>query len=688
MHNTDDMPVQHLGPCPDGRRATFLLENGVFVECDAAIARLLGIDAAELCGRGLASISPPRQADGSDSAGALAARIAAACGGLEQSFEWRLWRGDRETLDVLLRLEPARIDGRACLRGCLSDLGERRRIENALRNVALGVSGATDRDIFQVIVRYLAETLGVDFAYVGELSSGAPERINTLAVYMDGKITGNTAYDLAGTPCDNVVGKRFYFIPRDVQTLYPGDNMLSRMNFEGYAAYPLFGAGGDALGLIAVVHRQPLSDRELTESILKIFSVRAAAELERRHAAAARGQLESQLRQAQKMEAIGHLTGGIAHDFNNILTGVMGYVVMAQEWQEAHGDEHLRRYLERAQNSVQRARDLIQQMLTFSRGQHGEPRPLALAAVVGESLDLLRSTLPSSLELTLGCEPDLPEIMADPVHVEQVLMNLCINARDAMQGSGRLDITLRAVTAAPGGVCASCRKPLRGRYVELAVGDSGPGISPEVAERMFEPFFSTKGVAKGSGMGLSTVHGIVHEGGGHILLDTESGRGSIFRILLPPLATLPQAAPVTARGAAAKRAGGRAPLHGTVLLVDDDPDVREFMAERLASWGLGVSVCANAVEALDHFMDVDAPFDLLVVDQTMPKMTGTEFAALVLERFPGLPVLLYTGYSDDLTEAQVQALGIRALVRKPVDDAALYALLAANLPPGSPDPRA
>jgi signal transduction histidine kinase len=678
MHNPDDSPKQEMTHWPANRRASFLLDE-VFLECDVLMAQLLGIEPAELCGRDLLSISPPQQADGGDSSGSLAARITAARAGLSQSFEWRLLRANQEAVDALLCLEPVRLDGRVCLRGYLSDLGERKRIEHALRNVALGVSGASDRNIFQVIVRYLAGTLGVDFAYVGELSCGPPERINTLAVYMDGEITGNTAYDLANTPCNNVVGKQFYFVPHDVQALYPGDNMLSRMNFEGYAAYPLFGAGGDALGLIAVVHRKPLTDPELMESILKIFSVRAAAELERRHADAARGRLEAQLRQTQKMEAIGHLTGGIAHDFNNILTGILGNIVMAREWQEGHGDERLRRYLERAQNSVQRARDLIQQMLTFSRGQHGEPRPLALSPLVEESLDLLKSTLPSSLEFTLDSDPELPEVMADPVHIEQVLMNLCINARDAMQGSGRLDIALNTVDIAPDGVCDSCRKPLRGRYVELAVSDSGPGISPEVAERMFEPFFSTKGVGKGSGMGLSTVHGIVHDGDGHILLDTQPGRGTTFRILLPPLATTPDTPPEQVRREGTRNAGGRAPLQGKVLLVDDDPDVRAFMEDRLSSWGLEVGVCASAVEALDYFMDTEPPFDLLVLDQTMPKMTGAEFAALVLERFPDLPVILYTGYSDDLSEAHAQSLGIRALVRKPIDDAGFYRLLEANL---------
>jgi signal transduction histidine kinase/CheY-like chemotaxis protein len=683
MRNPDNSPAPEFTTWPDARPASFLLDEG-FLECDALMTRMLGIKPADLCGRNLLDISPPQQPDGRVSAETLALRIAAARTGLAQSFEWRLLRGNREPLDVLLSLEPAQLAGRHCLRGSLSAVGERRRIEEALRKVALGVSGATESDIFQAIVRYLAETLGVDFAYVGELSCGPPERINTLAVYMDGGVADNTAYELANTPCANVIGKEFYYVPNDVQSLYPGDNMLSRMNFEAYAAYPLFASSGDALGLIAVVHRKPLTNPALTESILKIFSVRAAAELERLHADAAHDRLEAQLRQAQKMEAIGHLTGGIAHDFNNILTGIMGYIVMAQEWQMQHGDERLRRYLERAQKSGQRARVLIQQMLTFSRGQHGEPRSLALAPLVNESLDLLKSSLPSSIEFTLHTVPPLPGVMADPVHIEQVLMNLCINARDAMHGSGRLEITLRAVDVRPGGICASCRNTLQGRYVELAVADSGSGIKPGVAERMFEPFFSTKGVGEGSGMGLSTVHGIIHETGGHILLDTEPGRGSCFRILLPPLASgQDPSVQGDAREGGDPGAAGRARLHGTVLLVDDDPEVREFLADRLASWGLKVTACASAVEALDHCIDIESRFDLMVLDQTMPRMTGTEFAALVLERFPDQPVILYTGYSDALSEADTQALGIRALVRKPVDDAGFYRLLQANLPVAS-----
>jgi CheY-like chemotaxis protein len=358
----------------------------------------------------------------------------------------------------------------------------------------------------------------------------------------------------------------------------------------------------------------------------------------------------------------------------------MGYIVMAQEWQERQGDAALGRYLERARGSAQRARDLIQQMLTFSRGQHGEPRPLALTPLVEESVALLKSTLPSSVEFTIRSEGELPEVMVDPVHIEQVLMNLCINARDAMKGSGRLDLTLHRRETEQGCVCSSCRRPVTGSFVELAVRDNGPGIDPAVLDRMFEPFYSTKEVGKGSGMGLSTVHGIVHDWGGHVVVDTGIGAGSAFRVLIPALVDAGEAAEDTGSEAGAAQSASARQLRGKVLLVEDDPTVREFMADRLGSWGLEVTESPDAREALGYFMDSESPFGLVVLDQTMPKMTGTEFAARLLERFPEMPVILYTGYSDNVSETEVKGLGIRALVRKPIDDGAFFELLKEHLP--------
>jgi len=386
-----------------------------------------------------------------------------------------------------------------------------------------------------------------------------------------------------------------------------------------------------------------------------------------------RTRLEAQLRQAQKMEAIGHLTGGVAHDFNNILTAVMGYVAMAQERVAGQGDEKLDKYLDRALRSGRQARDLIQQMLTFSRGQRGEPRALQLPPLVKESVKLMRSTLPSSIEFDTALDAALPPVLLDPVQLEQVLMNLCINARDAMQGAGTLHIGLKQATHRDG-TCTSCHQPLHGTYVELVVRDSGPGIAPEVVERMFEPFFSTKEVGKGSGMGLSTVHGIVHEHGGHIVVETKPGEGAAFRVLFQPMSQAAGNSGAEATESSANTAEVRQ-LNGRVLVVDDEPAVGEFMGELLDSWGLEVTVTPNGAEAEALFAHDPQRFDLVVTDQTMPKMTGTELAQRLLAKRPGLPVILYTGYTERLTEEQTRRSGIRALVTKPVDIAAFFGLV-------------
>jgi PAS domain S-box-containing protein len=392
---------------------------------------------------------------------------------------------------------------------------------------------------------------------------------------------------------------------------------------------------------------------------------------ERHEAEEQRQLLEIQLRQAQKMEAIGQLTGGIAHDFNNILTAMTGYVVLAGEHVETLGDEKLSRYLDRAQRSGQRARDLIQQMLTFSRGQHGEPRPVALGPLIQEWLDLLETTLPSSVEIRAELDAQVPDTLIDPVQFEQVLMNLCINARDAMQGHGTLTVSLRYVTSKDG-VCASCRQPLAGEFIEIAVSDTGPGVPVDVQERMFEPFYSTKAVGHGSGMGLSMVHGIIHEHKGHLLLESRPGEGTTMRISLSPLSA----------SAVGEETAGLADvkhdalqIEGRVLLVDDEPAVSEFMQDLLEGWGLTVSVFNSSVDACMKFSDDPDRFDLVIIDQTMPKMTGLDVAQHLLKLRPGLPVILYTGYSDEISDEQVSQLGIRALVNKPVDTARLYDLV-------------
>ncbi|MDF3010642.1 MAG: histidine kinase [Burkholderiales bacterium] len=363
--------------------------------------------------------------------------------------------------------------------------------------------------------------------------------------------------------------------------------------------------------------------------------------------------LESRLRQAQKMEALGQLTGGIAHDFNNLLTSIMGYVALAAE-RAAGADARLASHLEQALASSRRARDLIQQMLTFSRGQRGKPRPVSLAATVEQSLKLMRGTLPATLEVRAQAE-EAPAVMVDPVQIEQVLMNLLINARDATAGIGHIDVTVRPAQL---------------------VADTGSGIAPQVLERMFEPFYTTKEVGRGSGMGLAMVHGIVHDHGGHVVVESAPREGSRFRIFLPALEAV-----AADQGGPAARAPSRARarLRGRVLVVDDEESVGQFMGELLESWGIAATVLARPLGVIERLSRQPDAYDLVILDQTMPGITGISLARELAAARPGLPVILYTGHSERITPRDLEAAGVCALVHKPVEPDLLYGLLKTHL---------
>jgi len=262
------------------------------------------------------------------------------------------------------------------------------------------------------------------------------------------------------------------------------------------------------------------------------------------------------------------------------------------------------------------------------------------------------------------------------VQLDQVLLNLCLNAKDAMSGVGTIRL---GVTTVQGGgrQCTACRKSIHGDYVELSVEDNGSGIAPEVVDRMFEPFFTTKDVGKGSGMGLASVHGIVHELGGHIVVDTAPGNGARFRVLVPALESEHDAA--GSHGLPATRATPAA-LSGRVLIVDDDRAVSAFMRALLESWGITTTVANSAAEALSLFQRDSGAYDLVITDQAMPRMTGIELTRELLGLRPGLPIVLYTGFNEGIPRADIDSAGLRAVITKPVDPHELYGLLRTWLP--------
>ncbi len=390
-----------------------------------------------------------------------------------------------------------------------------------------------------------------------------------------------------------------------------------------------------------------------------------------KHAEFERRQLELQLRQSQKMQALGQLTGGIAHDFNNLLAAIMGYVVLAEEQVAGGSDTDRAEYLKQALNSCRRGRDLIQQMLTFSRGGRGKRHALSLAKLVHEAVALLRSSLPSTVALVHSAEPDLPSVCGNEVQAGQVLLNLCINARDAMDGHGEVRVAVRRAESTAT-TCTSCRGPIAGDYVELEVTDTGSGIPPDVIERMFEPFFTTKEPGKGTGMGLSMVHGIVHEHGGHVVVESEPSRGTRFRVLWP---ALPGDGVVQADSRTAPMASSsNASMRGRLLLVDDEAPVLEVMRRLLVGWGLSVDAVADANAAWQAFAAAPDAYDAVITDQTMPGTTGITLARRIHSQRPSLPIVLYSGLACDAPPVNGDE-GICAVLRKPVEPEELRAAL-------------
>jgi PAS domain S-box-containing protein len=381
-----------------------------------------------------------------------------------------------------------------------------------------------------------------------------------------------------------------------------------------------------------------------------------------------REQLQRQLRQAQKMEAVGQLTGGIAHDFNNILASVLGYADLALFEKSVQQDERVKMYLEEVLKSGKRARDLVAKLLAFSRGSNEPARPIPVTELLKETLQMLRSMLPSIIKTDLLMDPELPAAMTDPVQFQQVILNLCINARDAMTEGGVIAVTAKPVVATA--VCTSCHTPFHGDFVEIMVGDTGSGIDADLLSRIFDPFFTTKEVGKGSGMGLSVVHGIVHSMGGHLRVESDLGKGAIFKIYLR-----------CADGDCDEQSGGLArnpehvELRGRVLVVDDDVTLARMLERTLRHRGMDVEVVNEPTRAIELFeLKADA-FNLVITDYQMPEMTGVELASQLLKMRPSLPVLLYTAYSDVMIEQRSRDAGVAKVLHKPVDIHELYRTL-------------
>jgi signal transduction histidine kinase/CheY-like chemotaxis protein len=366
--------------------------------------------------------------------------------------------------------------------------------------------------------------------------------------------------------------------------------------------------------------------------------------------------MEEQLRQTQKMEAIGTLAGGIAHDFNNILGAIFGYTELAQATVAAGSQtmENLNQVLKAAD----RAKELVRQILAFSRKTDSVRRPVHFHDILHETVKLLRASIPATINIRQVITPGNDTVIADSTQLHQIIMNLCTNAAQAMQESGGvLELRLFPFVLDEQDAAGYGDLP-PGPYVQLTVRDTGPGIPRENLDRIFDPFFTTKEVGQGTGLGLAVVHGIVQSHGGAIKVYSEPGAGTAFHIVLP----------CKAEEAHAEAVEESAPVaRGTerVLLVDDEEMLLNIGKSMLESLDYQVTAAPGSVEALSLFRKRPSDFDLIMTDQTMPAMTGDSLARQCLQIRPDIPIILCSGYSEQISEKKALHMGIRAYLLKP-----------------------
>lgn len=607
-------------------RYRFLIENqgeGIavlapdesFTFCNPAGEEIFGVSPGTLVGRNLRKFLSPENFE------IIHNKTEKRQSGERSTYEMEFTRPDGEKRQLLVTATPwMDTEGNfAGTFGIFRDITERKRMEEALHES-------------EIQYRSLIEHSN-DAIYL--LHDGKFEIINL-------KFS-----ELFGVTPEEVSAPDFNFMqlvaPRS-QALIEQRKRMRKLDKGTPSRYEFIGLtkDGKEIELEASVSYVPYRGGTATQGILRDITERK--------------RMQAQMFQAQKMEAIGTLAGGIAHDFNNILMAILGYTDMAIS--DIPKDNPSRENLEQALRAGIRAKDLVQQILTFSRQTEQETQPIQIQFIIKEALKLLRATLPTTIEMRQNISTKCCPVMADSTQIHQVVMNLCTNAYHAMrERGGVLDVSLKTVKVDED--FAEIYPQLKeGYYVRLTVSDTGCGMDSETMKRIFEPFFTTKNAGEGTGMGLAVAHGIISRYGGQIVAQSEQGIGSTFHVYLPELSRHPS----EKIPADQSIPGG----NETILFVDDEEPLVHMGKQMLERLGYSITARTSSIEALEAFRANPDKFDLVIVDQTMPNMTGIELAEALQCIRSNIPIILTTGFSEMITFEKIKQVGIREYLLKPI----------------------
>ncbi len=566
--------------------------------------------------------------------------------------------------------------GSGMLQSIMRDVTEQQQAEKELDQIYALATSLYGEELFKRGALVLSELLGLGHVLVGELDESA-HRVRALTYFREGMVVEELAYDLAGTPCEQVViHQKSCEVGDGVQEQFPDDLYLKEWGIESYFGVPMFDSDRKPVGLVCIFDREAHKFTDHEKKIVSIVAQRMASEVEMLTQRKREEQLSQQLLQSQKMESLGTLAGGVAHDFNNILGAVIGYTSLIKK--QIDPGSQAGRYLEAIEKSAQRAASLSRQLLSFSHKTHGDIKPVSVNELVNDTIHILASSFPKNIRIETTLSAANPRILGDQNMLGQVIMNLCINARDAIveKSGDREDGLLQITTAefhAGAGFVDLHLSAAPGDYICITVADNGVGMAPDLKRRIFEPFFTTKGKGKGTGLGLSMVYGIVRNHNGFIVVYSEEDHGTSFKIFLPSAHDIDN---VDQLSTETELPLGKGEM---IMVVEDEPMLRELVADVLQGQGYSVLLASNGREAVEAYRKEDTNVKLVILDMIMPEMDGPAAFHALREMNPELKVIISSGFSQDSSVQKLLSRGAAGFVAKPYQTEDLLRAVAKEL---------